>query len=81
MFGSGKGSGLTSRRPPQIQSVKTWRKRKETVKDTFRYAYGAYEKAAFGHDELKPWANSSVDKLVPFILFPITIRNAVAVVC
>lgn len=41
-----------------------WNARGERVKQSFLYAYHAYEKAAFGADELSPVSNGSVHKCV-----------------
>ncbi|CCA71679.1 related to alpha-mannosidase [Serendipita indica DSM 11827] len=40
-----------------------WSQRRETVREAFQHAYGAYERYAFGRDELKPLSNRTQNNL------------------
>jgi hypothetical protein len=50
---------LTAHLKPDI-----WQERAQVVRDEFRFAYTAYENAAYPHDELKPLSNGTRDKSV-----------------
>ena len=39
-----------------------WSQRREVVREAFQHCYGAYERSAFGADELKPISNRTHQK-------------------